>query len=76
MYAYEHSEKFRDIVNAVFAKVKEIVVAVIENIKANFEALKQKIMAVIDFIRSIPEKALQHHGRPLPHPAIRAEDQC
>lgn len=56
MYAYEHSEKFRDIVNAVFAKVKEIVVAVIENIKANFEALKQKILAVIDFIRSIPEK--------------------
>lgn len=56
MYAYEHSEKFRDIVNAVFAKVKEIVVTVIENIKANFEALKQKIIAVIDFIRSIPEK--------------------
>lgn len=56
MYAYEHSEKFRDIVNAVFTKVKEIVVAVIDNIKANFEALKQKITAVIDFIRSIPEK--------------------
>ena len=56
MYAYEHSEKFRDIVNAVFAKVKEVVVAVIENIKANFEALKAGIMAVIDFIRSIPEK--------------------
>lgn len=56
MYAYEHSEKFRDIVNAVFAKVKEVVVAVIENIIANFEALKAGIMAVIDFIRSIPEK--------------------
>lgn len=56
MYAYEHSEKFRDIVNKVFSKVKEDVVAVIENIKANFEALKAGIMAVIDFIRSIPEK--------------------
>lgn len=56
MYAYEHSEKFRDIVNAVFAKVKEVVVAVVENIKAKFEALKAGIMAVIDFIRSIPEK--------------------
>lgn len=56
MYAYEHSEKFRDIVNAVFAKVKEVVVAVVENIKAKFEALKAGIIAVIDFIRSIPEK--------------------
>lgn len=56
VYAYNHSEKFREIVNAVFAKVKEVVSSVITFVIEKFNALKEKVQTVIDFIKGIPDK--------------------
>lgn len=56
MYAYEHSEKFRDIVNAVFTKVKEVVGTVIEFIKERMAIMLASFTSAIDFIKSIPDR--------------------
>lgn len=56
MYAYEHSEKFREIVDTVFKKVKEIVETVISFVVDKFNALKETVQTVIDFVTSIPQK--------------------
>lgn len=56
MYAYEHSEKFRNIVNAVFNKVKEVVGTVIEFIKERMAIMLSSFTKAIDFIKSIPDK--------------------
>lgn len=56
MYAYEHSEKFRNIVNAVFTKVKEVVGAVIEFIKERMAIMLASFTSAIDFIKSIPDR--------------------
>lgn len=56
MYAYEHSEKFRNIVNAVFTKVKEVVGTVIEFIKERMAIMLASFTNAIDFIKSIPDR--------------------
>lgn len=56
MYAYEHSEKFRDIVNAVFNKVKEVVGTVIEFIKERMAIMLSSFTNAIEFIKSIPDR--------------------
>lgn len=56
MYAYEHSEKFRDIVNAVFTKVKEVVGTVIEFIKERMAIMLSSFTNAIEFIKSIPDR--------------------
>lgn len=56
MYAYEHSEKFRNIVNAVFNKVKEVVGTVIEFIKERMAIMLSSFTKAIDFIKSIPDR--------------------
>ena len=56
MYAYEHSEKFRNIVNAVFNKVKEVVGTVIEFIKERMAIMLASFTKAIDFIKSIPDR--------------------
>ena len=56
MYAYEHSEKFRNIVNAVFTKVKEVVGTVIEFIKERMAIMLSSFTKAIDFIKSIPDR--------------------
>ena len=56
IYAYNHSEKFRDIVNAVFTKVKEVVGAVIEFIKERMAIMLSSFTKAIDFIKSIPDR--------------------
>ena len=60
IYAYNHSEKFRDIVNNAFAKVKEVVGVVIDALVKFFtETLPNAIGVVIDWFKSIPEKISQ-----------------
>lgn len=56
MYAYEHSEKFRNIVNAVFNKVKEVVGTVIEFIKERMAIMLSSFTNAIEFIKSIPDR--------------------
>lgn len=56
MYAYEHSEKFRNIVNAVFTKVKEVVGTVVEFIKERMAIMLSSFTNAIEFIKSIPAK--------------------
>lgn len=56
MYAYEHSEKFRDIVNAVFSKVKEVVGTVVEFIKERMAIMLSSFTNAIEFIKSIPDR--------------------
>lgn len=56
MYAYEHSEKFRNIVNAVFTKVKEVVGTVIEFIKERMAIMLSSFTNAIEFIKSIPDR--------------------
>lgn len=56
IYAYNHSEKFREIVDTVFRKVKEVVETVISFVVDKFNALKETVQTVIDFITSIPQK--------------------
>lgn len=56
MYAYEHSEKFRNIVNAAFTKVKEVVGTVIEFIKERMAIMLASFTNAIDFIKSIPDR--------------------
>lgn len=56
IYAYNHSEKFRDIVNAVFNKVKEVVGTVIEFIKERMAIMLSSFTNAIEFIKSIPAK--------------------
>lgn len=59
IYLYNHSEKFRAIVDAAFTKVKEVVSSVIATLQEKIAALQDKISAVIDFITGIPEKVRQ-----------------
>ena len=59
IYAYNHSEKFRNIVNSAFNAVKTFISDAITNIVDRFNALKAKVQAVIDFIQGIPEKVRQ-----------------
>lgn len=56
IYAYNHSEKFRDIVNAVFSKVKEVVGTVVEFIKERMAIMLSSFTNAIEFIKSIPAK--------------------
>lgn len=56
VYAYNHSEKFRNIVNAVFTKVKEVVGTVIEFIKERMAIMLSSFTKAIDFIKSIPDR--------------------
>lgn len=56
VYAYNHSEKFRDIVNAVFTKVKEVVGAVVEFIKERMAIMLSSFTNAIEFIKSIPDR--------------------
>ena len=56
VYAYNHSEKFRNIVNAAFTKVKEVVGAVIEFIKERMAIMLASFTKAIDFIKSIPDR--------------------
>lgn len=53
IYAYNHSEKFRAVVNSVFNFVKGLVQNVINNIIERFNALKEGIKSVISFIQGI-----------------------
>lgn len=59
IYAYNHSEKFRNIVNSAFNAVKTFISDAITNIVDRFNALKAKVQAVIEFIQGIPEKVRQ-----------------
>lgn len=59
IYAYNHSEKFRNIVNSAFNAVKTFISDAIANIVDRFNALKAKVQAVIEFIQGIPEKVRQ-----------------
>lgn len=59
IYAYNHSEKFRQIVNSAFQAVKNTISTIIANIVERFNALKEKVQSVIDFIQGIPEKVRQ-----------------
>lgn len=59
IYAYNHSEKFRNIVNSAFNAVKTFISDAITNIIDRFNAIKAKVQAVIDFIQGIPEKVRQ-----------------
>lgn len=56
IYAYNHSEKFRDIVNAVFSKVKEVVGTVVEFIKERMAIMLSSFTNAIEFIKSIPDR--------------------
>ena len=56
VYAYNHSEKFRAVVDAVFSRVKEIVGNVISFVVDKFNALREKVQAVIEFVQGIPDK--------------------
>lgn len=56
VYAYNHSEKFRNIVNAVFTKVKEVVGTVIEFIKERMAIMLSSFTNAIEFIKSIPDR--------------------
>lgn len=53
IYAYNHSEKFRSVVNSVFTFIKGLVTTVINNIIERFNALKEGIKSVIAFIQGI-----------------------
>ena len=59
IYAYNHSEKFRQIVNSAFQAVKNTISTIIANIVERFNALKEKVQSIIDFIQGIPEKVRQ-----------------
>ena len=59
IYAYNHSEKFRNIVNSAFNAVKTFISDAIANIVDRFNALKAKVQAVIEFIQGIPERVRQ-----------------
>lgn len=51
IYAYKHSEKFRDIVNGAFQKVKEVVGGVVDALVGFFtETIPNAFRTVIDFI--------------------------
>lgn len=57
IYAYNHSEKFREIVNTAFAKVKEVVGVVVGALVTFFtETIPNAFGVVIDWFKSIPEK--------------------
>lgn len=53
IYAYNHSEKFRSVVNSVFTFIKGLVTSVINNIIERFNALKEGIKSVIAFIQGV-----------------------
>ncbi len=53
IYAYNHSEKFRAVVNSVFTFVKGLVQTVINNIIERFNALKEGIASVISFLQGV-----------------------
>lgn len=55
IYAYNHSEKFRNIVDTAFEKIKNTITTVISNIKEKFDSLREKVQSVIDFIKGIPQ---------------------
>lgn len=59
IYAYNHSETFRNIVTSAFNTVKNIISEVIANIVERFEALKAKVQAIIEFVKGIPEQVRQ-----------------
>lgn len=61
IYAYNHSEKFREIVNNAFTKVKEVVGTIVdalvtfftETIPNAFTALKDKVSPILEGIKTI-----------------------
>lgn len=61
IYAYNHSEKFRDIVNNAFAKVKEVVGKVVDSlvtfftqtIPNAFTTLKDKVTPILEGIKTV-----------------------
>lgn len=56
IYAYNHCEKFRDIVNAAFEKVKEVVGNVVQTLVNFFTVtIPNTIVSVINWFAKIPE---------------------
>lgn len=56
IYAYNHSEKFREIVDKAFAKVKEVVGVVVDALVTFFtETIPNAINATIEWFKNIPE---------------------
>ena len=57
IYAYNHSEKFRDIVNAAFAKVKEVAGNVVQALVTFFtETIPNAFDSVVSFFTGLPER--------------------
>ena len=57
IYAYNHSEKFREIVNNAFAKVKEVVSTIVDALVTFFtETVPTALGSMIEWFKSIPEK--------------------
>ena len=57
IYAYNHSEKFREIVNNAFAKVKEVVGTIVDALVTFFtETVPTALESMIEWFKSIPEK--------------------
>lgn len=57
IYAYNHSEKFREIVNNAFAKVKEVVGTIVDALVTFFtETIPTALGSMIEWFKSIPEK--------------------
>lgn len=57
IYAYNHSEKFREIVNNAFAKVKEVVGTIVDALVTFFtETVPTALGSMIEWFKSIPEK--------------------
>jgi phage-related protein len=52
VYAYKHSEKFRDVVNGVFGAVKGVVLGVVDGLTNAFHAVTGAIGSVIDFVKN------------------------
>mgnify|MGYP001078374168 CR=1 FL=1 len=57
IYAYNHSEKFREIVNNAFSKVKEVVGTIVDALVTFFtETVPTALGSMIEWFKSIPEK--------------------
>lgn len=57
IYAYNHSEKFREIVDKAFTKIKEVAGVVVDALVKFFtETIPNAIGVVIDWFKGLPEK--------------------
>lgn len=57
IYAYNHSEKFREIVNNAFAKVKDVVGTIVDALVTFFtETIPTALGSMIEWFKGIPEK--------------------